>query len=456
MKYILIAIVLLFACVEDMPYDDPNPFDPTAYPDVKNGERLDLVWKAERVLKVPNEYGGLQSLKFGIDGDKIIVARDFFIECFDKNNGELVWRTEVTPISYYKKISFDKSNEMIIENNIVYIIGQNKIYTLNLQTGDLIWEYTSAGKEGFAIRHESLTHSKDALYYSVRGVDDPAYLYALSKSDGFLLWKTEQLIKERLGSPGGVLFLGPPAYSPSNNRIYLGTKSIRGGYYSGTIICVDAENGAKIWEKNVAQVGAEYLTNGLNEADYPMASPTDAHTEPKIVDNGIVFRAGKLVCKMDFDGNLIWASILHLNGITRPNRQSGGELIGNSFFDFSFFSSVGSYGGEFDINTGKMIWSSSMSSKLSPGTSLAFYTNHYDPTTGTIYIVTDGAELVGIDKNTKKRTWDLSLARQQYWEDDKWNKAEFWGSYTVEGDRVYFLGTKYIFCYQRIPKEEAE
>jgi|GEM_PF-2574034 len=447
MKTIIYILLLFFIFSCDEPHDyKPEPDDPNIYPDVKNGEALDLLWKAERFIPKPENHGDLQSLKFQIKDEKVIVARDIYVEAYNKLDGNLIWRTEVSPVIGDYSISFARSDEIIYDKNSIFIIGDYMIYKLDMISGELLWQTELKGIS-FATRHESLCHSDDAIYITERGVDDPAHLYAISKSDGSILWKTEDLIEERKVNPGGVLVLGPAAYSFSNNKLYLGTKLHTQVTYEGSLICVDASTGEKEWETKVELDYTKNILNGINTSIIYNNS-TAADTEPKIVEDGIIFRNGFSVSKINFEGDLIWSSFFYYNNNIGTNTQSGGELIGNKFYDFCYTPSNGSYGGEFDINTGIMTWSGDLSSKLSKA-SLGFFTHHYDPTTSTLFILTDGMELVGFNIDTKQRTWDLNLGLQQYWENDKWNKAECWGSYTVEGDRVYILGTKYIFCYQR-------
>lgn len=444
MKPIIYILILLIALSCDEPYvNKPIPDDPNIYPDVKNGEELDLLWKAERFIPMTENHGDLQSLKFLIKEEKVIVARDIFIEAYNKIDGSLLWRTEVAPVSGDKNIAFARSDEIIYDNNSIFIIGDYMIYKLDIISGVLLWQTELKGIS-FATRHESLCHSEEAIYITERGVDDPAHLYAISKADGSVLWKTEDLIEERKVKPGGVLVLGPAAYSLSNNKLYLGTKLHTQVTYEGSLICVDASTGEKEWETKVELDYTNNILNGINTSKV-QSNATDADTEPKIVEDGIIFRTGLSISKISFNGEKLWSSFFHYNNKIGTNNQSGGELIGNMFYDFAYED--GSFGAEFDINSGKMTWSGDLSSKLSKA-SLAFFTHHYDETSRTLFILTDGMELVGFNIDTKQRTWDLNLGLQQYWENDKWNKAECWGSYTVEGDRVYILGTKYIFCYK--------
>ncbi len=111
----------------------------------------------------------------------------------------------------------------VLEENRLYFGCGDNFYSLNAQTGEIIWKLEATGKSWSAAHF-----SGDSVY-----VSSPGRLHALSPEDGSERW--HYAVDKRLGSP----------YA-HQDRVFVGSAE-------GTLYAVDAEKGKRLWTFNVVK-----------------------------------------------------------------------------------------------------------------------------------------------------------------------------------------------------------
>jgi outer membrane protein assembly factor BamB len=111
----------------------------------------------------------------------------------------------------------------VLEENRLYFGCGDTFYSLDAQTGELIWKLRAAGKS-WSVAH----FSGDCVY-----VSSPGRLHALSPEDGSERW--HHAVDKRLGSP----------YA-HQDRVFVGSAE-------GTLCAVDAQKGKRLWTFNVVK-----------------------------------------------------------------------------------------------------------------------------------------------------------------------------------------------------------
>src|SRR5690606_4926894 len=140
---------------------------------------------------------------------------------------------------------YNHMQEFIIENNQLFFIERRYVYCINISTGEKVWSSKDFGNMNTALNHSILSHSEKAIFISNRSTGTPNQkVYAISKTDGSIMWETENPL---INAPGFEYSsrIEAPAYSPISNSVYVGSNL---GCCDGSIIAIDAETGKKKWE----------------------------------------------------------------------------------------------------------------------------------------------------------------------------------------------------------------
>jgi len=111
----------------------------------------------------------------------------------------------------------------VLEENRLYFGCGDTFYSLDGQTGEIIWKVVTAANNWTAAHF-----SKDSVY-----VSSPGRLHALSPEDGTERW--HHGVDKRLGSP----------YA-HQDRVFVGSAE-------GSLYAVDAEKGKRLWTFNVVK-----------------------------------------------------------------------------------------------------------------------------------------------------------------------------------------------------------
>ncbi len=156
----------------------------------------DLVWEFEsdRGFNVEN---------INVSGNRVFVGvSDWQTVCLDAFTGEVLWKKEIA------------SDQLIIENNFVYIAYPHYTACLDTQTGRTIWK-------NIDIYSNSLQIVGDLIYsaYTNESASYKGYLACLDKKTGKLLWKNSIIQSEILSLAESRLFTLPYIHQDKNGQI---------------------------------------------------------------------------------------------------------------------------------------------------------------------------------------------------------------------------------------------
>jgi len=182
--------------------------------------------------------------------------------CLDANTGNQIWVVRIGDCIL---------GAPAIYNDKVYAGSwlQDEFFCLNANNGNIIWTFTA----------DTSMHSSPVV------VDGKVYvgsniLYCLNANTGSEIWNHQIKIS---GKKGGIGEYACPAIV--DEKIYFGSHNST--FEIGSIQCLDADDGSKIWE-HPTEVGMD--------------------SAPAIVENNLYINVwdGKLYCLDIDDGSLIW------------------------------------------------------------------------------------------------------------------------------------------------------
>lgn len=431
-------ILILFISLQLMNFscdDEIKKREPTK--NVFPGEKLNLIWKSERNLAKIESISGLYRTLYSIIDNCIIVGRDDLIEMLNKNTGVLKWRCKLNNYSQLESNRFYTMDEFIIESNLLYYIERQFVYCINIETGEKVWTSKDFGSTlNCPLRYSKQCHSEKAIFISDRATGTPNQkVYAISKVDGSIMWETESPL---INTPGFEYSgrIEAPAYSSVSNCVYVGSNL---GCCDGSIIAIDAETGKKKWETRF-KVPVD-STSGC-KVNFPDCS---APFTPITIDDGIIIRSGTYCTKLDFEGNIKWQTLIHHN-CDYGNSPVAGLVYNNNYYTYS-------QGGPFsfvckiDAKTGQFVWSNYLTNGNSSyyNTILVFSSKVFDDK---LYKLSDAGWLFGTNLETGQHEVMVHLPVQVYTDPETGEKIQSGcaGGFAVEGNRIYYLGTDYLFC----------
>lgn len=430
--FIILIALIIPSCVDDNNHNRE--------PEEKNneGQKLNLIWKSERKLARLNSAAkrGLFKTLYSIVGENIIVGKDDAIEMYNKNNGELVWSFKLNQYGQLEDNRYSKMLEFIIENNRLYFIERHFTYCIDISSGEKIWSTKDFGNINVALDHNTESHSEKAIFFSERATGTPNQkVYAISKVDGSIMWETESpLINTPAFEYSGRI--EAPAYSSVSNCVYVGSNL---GCCDGSIIAIDAETGKKKWETRF-KVPVD-STSGC-KVNFPDCS---APFTPITIDDGIIIRSGTYCTKLDFEGNIKWQTLIHHN-CDYGNSPVGGIVYNNYYYNYAQGGPY-SFVCKIDTRTGALVWSNYVTNGnvIYYNTIMIYRSKVFD---NILYKLTDVEWLFGTNLETGQHDVMVHLPVQVYTDPETGEKIQSGcaGGFAVEGKRIYYLGTDYLFC----------
>jgi outer membrane protein assembly factor BamB len=220
--------------------------------DVTNGKQI---WQMEAIKEfhAPHLVFGASCSPL-VDEDKVIVnvgAKGASVVAFDKNNGQVIWKSQDDGASYASPIVFGSGKQ----RQVVFLTGKG-LLSLSPQDGREMWRFplvdlllessTTPVKSGDILVAGSITYGSAGLRLQAKD-DTPGVSQ---------LWKNENL----------TCYFSTPVFVGSNH-IYMvtGTKPLT--FKTGaTLHCIEAKTGKELWQKpKVGQYHASLLRTGDNK-----------------------------------------------------------------------------------------------------------------------------------------------------------------------------------------------
>jgi outer membrane protein assembly factor BamB len=220
--------------------------------DVTNGKQI---WQVEaiKVFHAPHLVFGASCSPL-VDEDKVIVnvgAKGASVVAFDKNNGQVIWKSQDDGASYASPIVFGSGKQ----RQVVFLTGKG-LLSLSPEDGHEIWRFplvdlllessTTPVKSGDILVAGSITYGSAGLRLQEKD-DTPGVSQ---------LWKNEDL----------TCYFSTPVFVGSNHLYMVtGTKPLT--FKTGaTLHCIDAKTGKELWQKpKVGQYHASLLRIGDNK-----------------------------------------------------------------------------------------------------------------------------------------------------------------------------------------------
>lgn len=429
---LIISIILLTSSCKKEEVND--------YPErkVNKGLSLNLIWKSERVLPFETFPGRFYPTLYSVLHDNLIVGKDDLIEMYNKNSGKLIWSIKLLHYGQLEPIRFGHTNEFIIENNKLYFIETRFVYCIDITSGEIVWTSNDFGESfNMALRHTMSSHSPNSIFIGERATGSPYQnVFAISKSDGSILWKSESPLINTTNLDGGTTNrIESPSYSPISNCVYVGSRSYGN---RGSLIALDAETGEKKWETRF-----EIPDSNASECDVDFPA-SYARYAPQILPDGIIIRSGTYCTKLDFDGNILWQTLEHHN-CDYGDTYNDGLIYNNHYYNYSQGSNR-SIVYKINVNSGKLIWSNYLDNGNNDYNTISVY--GHKVIGDKIYKLADNGWLFGTNIETGNHDILINLPAQEYEDPETGEiiKSGCHGGFAVEGDRIYYLGNDYLFC----------
>lgn len=268
--------------------------------DAGNGE---LVWKFN--VYRPGELYGVNVAPVVIRGRVYVGSWNGYFYCLNAENGGLIW-------SYSDgngKMGHVGDSSPAIADGVVYFgteagSGENKkdnfdytgwVYALNIENGDLIWEFPIGDEIG-----SSPTVVNDRVYIGAgfMGHLPGDGMWALDTRTGDLVWYFDT--EEASGENWAPVISSAAVF---DGKVYFGS-------YDDYVYALDAENGALIWK---------YKANG------------SVRSSPAVTDNKVFIGGGTKLYVLDAnDGSLMWSWDTYYTIYSSPAVAYGKVYIGSS------------------------------------------------------------------------------------------------------------------------------
>lgn len=207
-------------------------------------DNLELIWTYDI---------GLAPSSPVVANGNVFVSSTEKIYCLDANKGDLIWEHEIESLYY--------STPAIAYGKVFVGSMDTKIYCLDEDTGDLIWSY----KTGDMVK-SSPTVANDKVFV---GSND-GKIYCLGEENGDLIWSYKT----------GDRVIASPAVA--YGKVFVGSMN-------GIIYCLDETEGDLIWNYNTGD-------------DWVQESPAVRYEKVFVASED-----GKIYCLGEANGNLIWS-----------------------------------------------------------------------------------------------------------------------------------------------------
>jgi len=143
---------------------------------IKNGQ---LIWSKNNTSPFNSQIKIYKDKFFVVDFDNIL-------RCYSIKNGNEIWhfKTEKSFIKSQKKLSL-----IINENRVVFINTLGDVSSLDIQTGDLLWQVTTQSssiyENSFTLKNSDLISENGSIYFS----NNKNEFFALDERKGIIKWK---------------------------------------------------------------------------------------------------------------------------------------------------------------------------------------------------------------------------------------------------------------------------
>jgi len=170
------------------------------------------IWKFNTLFSYP--FSPLMTTQKLIIGDGSII-------CFNLESGDILWKNDNLSISTTSSLSS-------FSNRIFFISFREKVVSLDIETGNLIWSKDIG---------EWMNTTPALAYNKVFVISGDGILHALDMISGQEIWKTRVWYGHLKTNEG--YFAPSPVIA--DHKLFVGSKD-------GTIYCFNTETGQEIWE----------------------------------------------------------------------------------------------------------------------------------------------------------------------------------------------------------------
>jgi outer membrane protein assembly factor BamB len=247
-----------------------------------------------------SEQGGGSRVSPAVSSDRVVIPTRHFINCFDTDDGELMWM---------QYIGDNYSSPVIYQGNVI-ISSFNAIYSFDLKSGSPIWNKSLTKEKEYISAGASVPAVFDGkIYCGLRGKDDTeGYLYCIDAGDGATIWRYQT---------NGTVQTSPIVTS---GKVIFGSDD-------RNVHCLDAGSGDNIWT---------FYTKGT------------VRSSPAVYGDRVFIGSNdaNVYCLDVESGNLVWNCRTD-DKVTATPTISDGKL---------FVSSNDKYVYCLNIDDGKLLW----------------------------------------------------------------------------------------------------
>jgi outer membrane protein assembly factor BamB len=336
---------------------------------------------------------------------------DGSMNCLDTKTGSLLWRTEYTSPNDPAYL-----NDKLYFTEFTYPSTTSNLYCLNATTGSEVYAKTLNG-----VGSTPTIIANDKLYFGTINLDSYySYLYSTTLN-GNPVWSYPL--------PGNQLLLSAPTVD--NGNIYVITIDLY-NYYTGSLICLNAETGTYQWSKTVgnlflvlyspnvpvASQGNVYVTDFNLQSYVSYVRCFDGTTGTQIWARP--FNQGFSFCPPSLSNGYVYTTYLNINTYTTDlvklsatngtilwtmQTPGGYSLLSSTICtaDTVLCSSYNGYGyydytgtiAAFDKNTGNYCWSHDCPNGVGSGISVANDTLYFIDNYNTAHAIADQVKITG-------------------------------------------------------------
>ncbi len=195
-----------------------------------NADNGEVIWKQN----VTNDFGA-EPPRWGFAGSALIEGNmAIFNACsygiaFNKKNGNLIWKSPKGIGNYSTPVLYELNGQKRLA-----IFGETTINGVDLKTGKRLWSYEWI--TDYHINGADPLYFDDKLFIST-GYDRGCALLDVSADKPELIWENKNM-SAQFSSP---VFLNGYIYG-SHGQV---------GRHSGTVVCLDPQNGNEVWSHKV-------------------------------------------------------------------------------------------------------------------------------------------------------------------------------------------------------------
>tara|TARA_Y100000590_G_scaffold395284_1_gene475150 strand:+ start:1193 stop:2497 length:1305 start_codon:yes stop_codon:yes gene_type:complete len=233
---------------------------------ISNGKKK---WKKKLKKKIKKSEKVISGGLSVNDNVLAVTTGSGYIFILDKNTSKILWKNNITaPI---------RSAPIISGNYVLVISKDNRLYTYNLENGNLIWTHEGLEQISTFMGSSSPVVSKGIVIVTYSSGE----IYAIKLSNGSVIWNdnvstlVEKKSLENISDiRGNAVIQGNVVYVISHN---------------GKMLAFDLNNGKRIWESNIGGIQTPWI---ISRFIYVLSK-----------DN-------ELICLTSNTGKIVWVSKL--------------------------------------------------------------------------------------------------------------------------------------------------